>query len=148
MFLFLIAGIDIEHRQINKGVLIYGILISLLNIIYQYFTLNKFNINRIIIYLIIIAILTIISILRIKKKAKKDYELSSVILCIIINFFTLEIGSILTIILTLLIISIKLLINKILNKGKKYNNKLPIASYLCISNSIVWITIFLSQIGG
>ena len=148
IFLFLISGIDIEHNEINKGVLIYGILISFLNIIYQYFTTNKFNINRIIIYLIIIAILTIVSIFRIKKKNKKDYELSSVILCIIINFFTLEIGTILTIILTLLIITIKLLINKILNKGKKYNNNLPIAFYICISNAIVWVTIFLSQIGG
>ena len=148
VFLFLITGIDIEHRKINKGVLIYGILISLLNIIYQYFTSNLFNLNRIIIYLLIIALLTIISTLKIKKNSKNDYELSSVTLCIIINFFTLEIGTILTIIFALLIISIKLLINKILNKGKKYNKNLPIASYICISNALVWVTIFLAQIGG
>ena len=89
-----------------------------------------------------------ISTIRLKKKAKNDYEISTVILCIIINFFCLEIGTILTIIFTLLIISIKTLINKIVNKGKKYNMKLPIAAYICISNAIVWITIFLSQIGG
>ena len=148
VFLFLIAGIDIEHRQINRGVLIYGILISLLNIIYQYFTSDIFNLNRIIIYLVIIGILTVISILKVKKKAKNDYELLSIILCIIINFFTLEIGTILTIIFTLLIISMKLLINKIFNKGKKYNNNMPIASYICMANAIVWITIFLAQIGG
>ena len=148
IFLFLVAGIDIEHREINKGVLIYGILIALLNIIYQYFTTNLLNLNIIIIYLIIITIMTILSILRIKKKNKKDYELSSVVLCIIINFFTLEIGTVLTIIYALLITAMKLLINKILNKGKKYNKNLPIASYICISNAIVWITIFLSQIGG
>lgn len=148
VFLFLIAGIDIEHNEIHKGVLIYGIVISLLNIIYQYFITSNFNINRIIIYFVIIAILTILSTFRLKKKAKDDYEISVVILCIIINFFCLEIATILTIIYTLLIIAIKTLINKIINKGKKYNNKLPIASYLCISNAIVWISIFLSQIGG
>ena len=147
VFLFLISGIDIEHKKIDKGVLIYGILISLLNIIYQYFNEKNFNLNRIIIYMCLIAILTIISTLRVKKKAKTDYELSTVILCIIINFFTLEIGTILSIIFALLIFSIKLLINKILNKGKKYN-KLPIAFYICISNAIVWVTIFLTQIGG
>ncbi len=148
VFLFLISGIDIEHKKIHKGVLIYGILISSLNIIYQYFTYQNFNINRIIIYLCIIAGLTIVSTLTIKKKAKSDYWISTIILCIILNFFCQEIATILTIIFALLIISIKSLINKILNKGKKYNNKIPIASYICISNVIVWITIFLSQIGG
>ncbi len=147
VFLFLTAGIDIEHRIIHNGVLIYGIVISILNIIYQQSIFNNYNLNKLIIYLIVIAIVTVLGTLRLKKKAKNDYEYSLIILCLIINFFTLEIGTILTIILTLLIISIKSLINKILNKGKKYNNKLPIAFYICISNAIVWIMIFLSQIG-
>ena len=105
------------------------------------------NLYKIIIYLIAIAIVTVLGTLRLKKKGKNDYEYSLIILCFIINFFTFEIGTILTIIFALLIVSIKSLINKILNKGKKYN-KLPIAFYICISNAIVWITIFLSQIGG
>ena len=147
VFLFLIAGIDIEHNEINKGVLIYGIVISLLNIIYQYFIVSNFNLNRIVIYFAIIAALTIISTIRLKKKAKNDYSISIVILCIILNFFCLEIGTILTIICTLLITAFKILINKIIYKGKKYNKKLPIATYVCISNAIVWIFIFLSQIG-
>ena len=147
VFLFLVAGIDLEHRKIDKGVLIYGILISVLNIIYQYFLIDIFNSNRIVIYLCIIAILTVISIIRVKKGAKNDYAISTIILCIIINFFTLEIGTILTIIFALLIVSFRLLINKIFNKGEKYN-KLPIASYICISNAIVWACIFLSQVGG
>ncbi len=148
VFLFLIAGIDIEHNEIHKGVLIYGIVISLLNIIYQYFVMEYFNVNRIIIYFVIIAILTVLSTFRLKKKAKDDYEINIIILCIIINFFCLEIATILTIICTLFIIAIKTLLNKFINKGKKYNKKLPIASYICISNAIVWISIFLSQIGG
>lgn len=147
VFLFLIAGIDLEHGKVDKGVLIYGILISLLNIIYQYFTMENFNISRIVFYLCIISILTILSTYRLKKKAKGDYEISIIILCIIINFFTLEIGTILSIILALLILTIKLILNKILNKGKKYN-KISLAAYVCISNAIVWISIFLNQMGG
>lgn len=147
VFLFLIAGIDIEHNEIHKGVLIYGIVISVLNIIYQSFITYNYNLVRIAIYFAVIAILTIISTFRIKKKSKDDYNISVVILCIILNFFCLEIGTILTIIYTLLIILIKLLINKIIYKGKKYNKKLPIAAYICIANAIVWIFIFLFQIG-
>lgn len=148
VFLFLIGGIDLEHNEIHKGVLIYGIVISLLNIIYQYFVTSKFNVNRIIIYFTVIAILTILSTFRLKKKAKDDYEINAIILCIIINFFCLEIGTIITIIFTLLMIAIRTLLNKFINKGKKYNKKLPIAFYLCTSNAMVWISIFLSQIGG
>lgn len=147
VFLFLTAGIDIEHRTIHNGVLIYGIVISLLNIIYQQSVFGNYNLYKVIIYLIAIAVVTALGTLKLKKKAKNDYEYSLIVLCLIINFFTLEIGTILTIILALLIIAIKCLINKIINKGKKYNNKLPIAFYICMSNAIVWITIFLSQIG-
>ncbi len=148
VFLFLVSGIDIEHVTIHKGILIYGMVISLLNIIYQYFITTNFNSIRIIIYLFIIAILTMLNTTSLKKNKKNDYVYSTVILCIIINFFCYEIASILTIIFALLIIAIKTLINKIINKGKKYNKRLPIAFYLCISNAIVWVTIFLSQIGG
>ena len=143
VFLFLISGIDLEHKKIDKGVLIYGIVISLLNIIYQYFIKMNYNSNRIVLYFILIALLTLLNTFRLKKKAKDDYEIN-----IIINFFCLEVATILTIICTLFIIAIKTLLNKIINKGKKYNKKLPIASYVCISNAMVWIDIFLSQIGG
>ena len=148
VFLFLIAGKDIEHGTVHEGVLIYGMVISLLNIIYQYFTTPNYNLVGIVIYLLTISIITLISTMRLKKKAKDGYICSVIILCIILNFFCYEIATILTIIYTFLIIAFKILINKIINKRKKYNKKLPIASYICISNAIVWITIFLSQIGG
>ena len=74
VFLFLIAGIDIEHFVIHKGVLIYGIVISLLNIIYQYSFFSNYNLYKVIIYLIAIAIFTILGTFRIKKKAKNDYD--------------------------------------------------------------------------
>ena len=147
-FLFIIAGLDFKNKKINKPTLIYGLIISLLNIIYHYFITNNFNLNRIIIYLIIIAILTIISTFRLRKKAKNDYEFSVVILCIIINFFTFEIGTILSIIFALLIIAIKSILNSKThkNKSKNKNEKLPIAGYICITNTFIWISIFLSQL--
>lgn len=148
IFLFLIAGIDKEHGQIHKGVLIYGMIISVFNLIYYYKIDNTFNINRIIIYLVLIAILTAMSTIKIKKKAKDDYDLSLMVLAIILNFFTNEIGTIITIIYTLLVIAIKLSTNKIINKGKKYNKRMPVAFYMCSINALVWVVIFLYQIGG
>lgn len=148
VFLFLIAKIDQEHHQIHRGVLIYGMIISTLNVIYHYITDYAFNVNTIIIYLCIIAILVVASIFRLKKKSKNDYNFNIVIVCIILNFFGAEIVTITTIIYTLLAIAMTLLFNKILYKREKYNEKIPIAFYLCVINSAVWLAIFLSQIGG
>ncbi len=148
IFLFLIAKIDQEHHQIHRGVLIYGMIIATLNVIYHYVNDRAFNVNTIIIYLCIIAILVISSIIRLKKKSKDDYNFNIVIICIILNFFGGEILTIFTVIYTLLAIAITLLFNKILYKREKYNEKMPVAFYLCVVNSAVWIAMFLAQIGG
>ncbi len=148
VFLFLVAKIDQEHHVIHRGVLIYGMGISFLNIIYHYVVDSSLNVNTIIIYLCIIAILIIASIIRLKKKSKDDYNFNIIILCIILNFFGCEILTIITIIYTLLAIAMTILFNKILYKREKYNEKMPVAYYLCIVNGAVWIAMFLSQIGG
>lgn len=137
VFLFLISGIDIEHHQINKGVLIYGTIIGISYMIYQYFVIPDFNINRFIIYLIFIIIVLIFSIYKMLKNDKDEYELSTVIVCFIISLFTYEIATIISIIITLLIIAIKIIINKIFNKREKYKINIknqPIAFYLCLAN--------------
>lgn len=144
VFLFLIAQIDREHHEIHRGVLIYGMVISVLNLIYHYVICKDLNINNIIIYLGIIAILIIESIYRLKKKSKDDYIFSIVIVCIIMNFFGTEILTIITIIYTLLAVAMTLLLNKILYKREKYNERVPVAFYLCLVNSAVWFAMFLS----
>ena len=140
VFLFLIASINKEHKYIDKRVLIYGIIISFINVIYQYFTVDNFNTNRIIIYYIFILILTIISIKMLKSNEKGNDITNLLILVIIMNLFTSEITMILTIIFTLLIISIGLLMNKILKKHK--NSKMPVAYYMVIANVVVLLIAF------
>lgn len=144
VFLFLIAGIDKEHHKIDKRVLIYGLSISILYNIYQYLLDETFNPNRFIIYLVLIAIITVISTYELKKTGKDEYVLNVLIFCIIMSFFTYEVATILSIIITLLIVGFKIIINKILNKRKKYNietNMQPIAFYLCIANILTVIYI-------
>ena len=69
-FLFLIAGIDKRTFKVDKRVLIYGIIISILYSIYNFFIDESFNINRFIIYLVVIAIITVINTYEIQKKEK------------------------------------------------------------------------------
>lgn len=151
IFLFLIGGIDKEHNKIDKRVLIYGVVIALTNIIYQYISCEKqfmtYNINRIAIYLVIIIILNMINIMKTKQSKKVDYTIDLVILIIIVGLFTYEVTAILTIVCTLLIIAFKLLINKIMNKRKKYNKKMPIAFYIAISNAIIVLISFSYLLG-
>lgn len=139
VFLFLIASINKEHNYIDKRVLIYGIIISFINVIYQYFTADNFNTNRIIIYYVFILILTIISIKILKSNDKANDVTNLLILVIIMNLFTAEITMILTIILTLLIVSIKMIIDKTL---KKDIDKIPIAYYLVIANVLILLIAF------
>ncbi len=143
VFLFLIAQIDKEHNYIDDRVLIYGIVIAILDVIFQYFTDEQFNINRVLLYLIVMILILTISILKSKKKNRMEYAINTLILCIIINIFLYEAATIFIIITTLLILAIKLLINKIVNKGKKYDGKMPIAFYICISNIIILLMLFI-----
>lgn len=151
VFLFLVAGIDKEHHKINKKVLIYGLIISIAFMLYQYIIIKNFNPNRFILYLAIIAFILILSTYRLKKTGKDEYELNILILCIIMAFFTYEIATIISIILTLLIIGIKIIINKILNKRQKYNINIsnqPIGLYLCIANFLSVIFIYILSLVG
>ena len=145
VFIFLVAGIDLEHGTIDGRTLIYGMVIAIINIIYQ-FVGNKgnnpyFGLARVVYYFIALIIICIINIRKINKKL--NYNLSLMIICIIINLFTYEVCTFLTIIFTLLIISFKLLINKTVNKGEKYEKKMPVAFYLGLSNQIMLLLAFL-----
>lgn len=146
VFLFLIAGIDKEKGKIDKRVLIYGIVIGIAYMMYNYYIDLSFNINRFIIYLTIIAIIILLNTYGIKKKGKDEYVLNLLIVSIIMSFFTYEVATITSIIITLLIIAIKIIINKTLNKGNKYNINIenqPIALYLCVANALTVLFIYI-----
>lgn len=144
ILLFLIGAIDKEHRNIDGRVLIYGIIISVINIFYQYaaskMSLAHYNINRVIIYFIAIIILNLVNIIKLKKHI--NYYVNLVIYCVIISLFTYEITAIYSIMITILAVALTLLINKIMNKGKEYNKKMPIAYYLTVSNVLVLLLSF------
>ena len=141
----IIAGIDLEHRKIEKSVIYYAIGILVFYIIYLCIV-DTSNIYRYIMYLTIVLVLLIIDTVNIKKKAKTNYVVSILILLIVMVVFTGEAVSILTITMTLLSIGLYLLFNTIkakINKYKKteqsFSTNLRIGYYLSINNIIMLI---------
>lgn len=142
-FIILMAGIDKEKRNINKPVLMYGIIISIMYIVYLYI-IEKTSIYRYVIYLIMFILLLIIDSITLKKHAENNYTYSILLVIIIMTIFTGEFVTISSIITTLLIIAIYISTKKIADiKGKKtlkqYNNNTKIGLYLAISNIIYFI---------
>ena len=138
-FLFLVGGIDKEYHKIDKRVLIYGVIASILSVFYNFYNKIDLNLNRVIIYLVIIIVLILMDINKLKQNKRKDYLIDTCIILFIICLFNYEVFTILTVICTLLIIAFKLLINKIFNKGEKYIKDIPIVFYISISNIIVFL---------
>lgn len=120
-FIILISSIDKEKRKIEKTALAYGIVISVIYIIYLCI-MEKSNIFRYPIYLVLITILLVIDNINTKKKAEDNYTISILMFILIMVIFTGEYISILTIITTLLAIAIYSIINKI-RKAKRNINK-------------------------
>ena len=144
-FIFIIAGIDKENRQIEKSVVMYGIIISLAYIIYLCIV-EKANIYRYVIYSIIYVILLTIYRIILKKNLKNSYVVEILLMVITMVVFTGEYITAISINYALLVIAIYLLIKKIKTKDEKQKedniqNKIPIGFYLGISN-LIW-TVFL-----
>ena len=145
--IFIIAGIDKEHKIIEKSVLYYAIFISAMYIIYLCIMDNS-SIYRYAMYLIVIVILLMIDNLKLRNQAKESYTISILILLVTMAIMTGEIVTIstgiMTLIITLLVILIKKL-NNSLNKSKKQKisiaSKMNIGLYLGISNVICFILI-------
>lgn len=151
VFIYLVAGIDIRHKTINKGVIIYGFCVACISVLFQYVNTVldgvNYNLNRIILYLSFIILIIIFNIETIRKNRKYDYMLDLVLILIIMSLCTYEITVILTAIGCLLIIAIKLLINKLFNKRSTEGlKKMPIAFYLVISHIMVFINLYLNSL--
>lgn len=146
-FIVLIAGIDKETKSINKSVLMYGIIISIMYIIYLYI-IEKTSIYRYVIYLLYLAILLLIDTIILRKYAKSNYTYSILMLLTIMFIFTGEYVTLNTIITTLLIIAIYLLLKKLKNNKstqttKIYNKNMKIGFLLVISN-VIYLLIVLA----
>lgn len=146
-FVILMAGIDKEKRNINKPVLMYGIIVSIMYIVYLYI-IEKTSIYRYVIYLILFILLLIIDTITLKKHAENNYTYSILMVIIIMTIFTGEFVTINSIITTLLIIAIYLSVKKIKDiKNKKtiqqYSNNTKIGLYLAITNIIYFIYVLI-----
>lgn len=131
--LFIIAGIDKENIRIEKSVLIFGFIVGLLYIIYQY-TLDNFNVYQYVMYLSIFVISLLILKIIFKSNANKQYILQNFYLSIYMFVFSgIEIY-----ILTFVLSLIMSLFYKNIKKQKE--NRWPFGFYLCINN-ILFIAI-------
>lgn len=128
--LFIICGIDKENIKVEKSVLLFGFIIEIIYIIYQY-TLGVVNVYQYVIYLILFIILLILSNTTIKVTLKEKYFIQILYLALYMIIFYGSKIYVLTVILTLFTIIIYNIISK------KKEKKLPIAYYLSISNIIV-----------
>lgn len=147
--IIIIAGIDKERKNVQKGVLIYEVIIAILYIVYLY-TVGTLNIYRYIIYLLILFVLIIISKL-LDKKNISNYPITILELAIIMIIFTGGNTYTLSVIVTLIIISLNFIKQKIVNIQNKNKNEniaenqyyknLSIAFYLVICNLISTIII-------
>lgn len=145
VFLILISSIDKEKRKIEKTALAYGIAISVIYIIYLCI-MEKANIFRYSIYLVLIVILLVIDNINTKKKAEDNYTISILMFILIMVMFTGEYISILTIITTLLTIAIYLIINKIKNAKRNTNKKNISNIKIGLILSTINIVIFLANL--
>lgn len=140
--IFIIAGIDKEKFKIQKSVLVYLTIISVLYIVYLYIMQNV-NIYRYAIYLLIIIALFIFNTIKQKKNNKESYSINALILGICMAMFTGESIFILTVIYTLISCCLYIFLYKIKNRKEKNAEKvkLPIAFFMSITNVILYISI-------
>ena len=143
-FIILICGIDKETKKVDKLVLVYGIVISILYMVYLCIV-EKANIYRYVIYLVAFCIILFVDNITLKKHAKSTYLNNLLIMIIVMIFFTEEYITANSIIISLLAIAISLFINKIKNRKnkkkdeeeKKLENNISIGFYIGFTNVLI-----------
>ena len=146
-FIVLMAGIDKENVKINKSVSMYGVIISIIYIVYLCI-IDITSIYRYGIYLIAYIIVLALDTITLKKRAVNKYVYSILLTIITMAIFTGEYVTICSIIITLLSISIYELIlklkerkNKTIKIEKEQEEKISIGFYLAVPNIICFIYI-------
>ena len=136
----LISGIDKEYKKIDKRVLAYGIIISILYMIYLY-TIDSTSIYRYAIYLAVYIILLSADTFVLRRYAFDSYIMSILMFLNIILIFSEAQTFVMTIAMAVLAILIYILLIKILQKNvgnKKIKlEEIPIGFYIGASNIIV-----------
>lgn len=143
--LFIIAGIDKEKIQIQKSVIVFGLLVHLIYMIYVY-TLTQNSIYAYVIFLAFMLVFLIIDTYILKQTLKENYALQVLVLCMYILINSDIQNFILTLVMMLYIIMFEQTIFALREKirknplrEEKQEKKLPIGFYICISNIVVII---------
>ena len=141
-FIVLIAGIDKENRNMEKAVNVYGIVISIIYMIYLCIV-EKANIYRYVIYLALYILVLVVDTITLKRYAKNRYVDGILLMLITMLIYSGEYVTINAIIWTLLAVSIYTLIHKMKEKknrsrktDKQITEKISIGFYLGITNVI------------
>ena len=119
-FIILIAGIDKENRKIDKLVSVYGIVISIMYMLYLCIVENA-NIYRYGIYLIFYIIVLLLDTITLKRYAKNSYVTGNLLMLITMAVFTGEYITVNSVIYTLIVFTLYILFYKI--KERKKRNK-------------------------
>lgn len=153
-FIILIAGIDKESRKIDKAVNVYGVVISIMYMIYLCIVENPSIYRYVIcgIYLVLYILILIWDTITLKKFAKSTYINGILLMLVTCIIFTQEYITAISVIVTLLSIAIYLLLYKIKtskNKSKQTDKsiakEISIGFYLGINNIIIFILVLFSN---
>lgn len=144
--IILISGIDKEYVKIDKKVLAYGIIISIIYMIYLY-TIDATSIYRYAIYLALYIILLSIDTFLLRRYAEDNYIIDICMYLTMILIFTGTSVYMKTLVMTMLSILIYLLIMKLTQKKNRYKkiklNEIPIGYFIGASNITVLLIISL-----
>lgn len=145
-FLVLIAGMDKENKEIPKQVIGYGIVISIMYMVYLCIV-EEVSIYKYAIYLSIYAVILIADTIKLRKFAKNSYFYNLILVVITILIFTGERMIVNTLIYTIIAITIVIILKKVFIKKDKnkeiektYNQDcrlgkgLPIVYIMCTMN--------------
>lgn len=137
--LFIIAGIDKENINIQKSLLVFGMVLQFLYM--TYVCINNNSVYTYIIYLILTIILLFADTIYIKHKLHQSYVIQVLMLMLYMIIFSKSTVLYLTVVMTLILIAFSIIYGKRESKKEKDREdiKIPIGFYLCISNILLII---------
>lgn len=144
--IFIIAGIDLEKRKIQKNVLYYGLFVVMAYMVYLYI-IEHTSIYRYVIYLFIMIILMFIDGKSSMKHAENSYTIGILLLILLMTIFTGEATMIYTFIITCLATALYIVLRKIkyaksrVKKPDNLSKELRLGCILCSTNIITLIAI-------
>ncbi len=144
-YLALIIGIDKLEHKIQKSVNIYGIIISIIYMVYLYIV-DANNIYRYAIYLLTYIIILTLDTITLRKFAKNSYGMGILIMITTMTVFTGEyvvintiISSAIAIAIYIVLTNLKTITKRNIKRDLKIYKKIDIGFYLGTINILVFI---------